>query len=291
MQCPKCGKEIADNMKFCNKCGAPLTGRVVIIKDTDDQKTDTNNQNDDKKENKDSGKKGKQIGIIIGILAVGILLGILAGKFMGAGSENKPATTEEQSTNEYVDDTERTTAEGYENKDNTAESAENTTEPVVDNTHESENTAINNEDSVDYLDIEDEEVVEKQIVYIREIYNELVENREKGRYGEEIIRPGITVYSEDHMPRIITIESGREYNHYSREYYFSETGDLIFAYLEDEDSHRFYFCRDELIRWRYAEEATKPQDAINMERNEDYYRWGNNSCAEAYDYYNLYMGY
>ncbi|MDE6929142.1 MAG: discoidin domain-containing protein, partial [Lachnospiraceae bacterium] len=52
---------------------------------------------------------------------------------------------------------------------------------------------------------------------------------------------------------------------------------------ENKDAHRFYLYEEKLMRWRYSENVTEEQDAVNhdLEYSEEYFKWENAILEES----------
>lgn len=116
--------------------------------------------------------------------------------------------------------------------------------------------------------------VEGEVKKIRDRYNQIVDNISSGTYSYEVVRPGVVRYWNGPILCAVTVDKNVDGDEYKRSYYYSD-GKLIFAYYEKDDSHRFYFKDSALIRWRYAEDASKADNAINhdMLTTHNYVQW------------------
>ncbi len=129
------------------------------------------------------------------------------------------------------------------------------------------------------------DMIEDEVLRIRAIYNEIVQNVENGWYVETKPQDGVTAYEENGDVRCVVIRKGIGGSPYAR-YYYYEGGELIFAYIEAADSHRLYFKDDAMFRWRYASDAVKYTEADNHD-NEDsaeFRTWEAFALGEAYLY-------
>jgi hypothetical protein len=71
---------------------------------------------------------------------------------------------------------------------------------------------------------------------------------------------------------------------YSRIYQY-ENGNLTFAYIEGDDSHRLYFKDNMLIRWRHTPDIRNPSEWTDYEcdwDSRDYNRWREFAIDEGY---------
>ena len=116
--------------------------------------------------------------------------------------------------------------------------------------------------------------MESEVTYIREIYNSIMSCYSAEMYQEYYFADGITGYYENGILRMITIKQWAEGNAYAK-YFYYENNQLLFAYYEGDDAHRFYFKNGRLIRWRYSPNTLDPQNAVNhdQENSEEYRRW------------------
>lgn len=113
--------------------------------------------------------------------------------------------------------------------------------------------------------------VEEQVLDIREKYYEIRGDLDAGRLQTTRIRSGVCAYQDSSgNTRMIIVDKGTDgigddSNSYRREYYYTSNGELFFALYSGDDSHRFYFCEDRLIRWRYRPVGASVDEAINMD--------------------------
>jgi len=119
--------------------------------------------------------------------------------------------------------------------------------------------------------------VEDEVLSIREIYNDTVEAINKGKYTEKSIAEGIKGYYDEAEIKAIIVPYSASDDIYSKSYYYNN-GKLIFAYYEASDANRLYFVDEQLIRWRYSENANDPQNAENFDlvQSDDYEYWNMN---------------
>ncbi|MBQ9932837.1 MAG: hypothetical protein IJO69_03260 [Ruminiclostridium sp.] len=107
--------------------------------------------------------------------------------------------------------------------------------------------------------------VESEVSRIRAIYNDTVANMD--RWSVVVEQEGINMYYNEWDLKCVIVPRGAWGIDYSR-YYYYENQELIFAYYEAQDAHRFYFYEGELMRWRYTPNAQDAQNATN-------YDWAN----------------
>ena len=114
--------------------------------------------------------------------------------------------------------------------------------------------------------------VETEVSRIRAIYNDTVANLD--RYSVEVEQEGINLYYDGWGLKCVIIPRGAWGMDYSR-YYYYENQQLIFAYYEAKDAHRFYFYEGELMRWRYTPNAQDAQNATNYDwaNTPEYAQW------------------
>ena len=130
--------------------------------------------------------------------------------------------------------------------------------------------------------------VEDQVLIIRERYNQIVADRDAGRYEKVTLRQGVTAYYESSgMPACIIVYQGTDgigsdSSEYSRSYYFSD-GKLIFAFYDGTDAHRLYFYNELLMRWRYRPIDYSSANAVNYDFafTEDYLKWEQLALSEV----------
>lgn len=282
MNCPACNKEINDNAKFCKYCGKKIDSAKSIPEVTEDIVVEevlfikcpscgkdmhhhkafcTNcgsalNKLDDKKpveynlKNETSERQNKKrFKIILCIVLILIIAGVVVTTLHFKNSNiNKAENVVENSDEDEVKD----------EKDDTDFSEDNEENGIIDNT-----TETNSE-----LDVETE------VVEIRDTYNAIVSAIENNNYKEKTIENGFVTYSDNDNLKAIIISKDYSTINYDCFYYF-DNDKLFFAYYEGENSHRFYFKDDVMIRWRKCEDASNPENGINhdMENTSEYSQW------------------
>lgn len=271
MKCSSCGFHNDDNAKYCKKCGKQLPvmleqhcahcgnqlinqakyckycGSIVEVKNGEHSR-----QN---KSDKKANRKSKKTSVIWGIFAMVIVVLTASSVLRHPKQQNSDNDLEEQELLETYD------------SDNTYNDIydENPTE-----NNDEEKIALE-DNNMDFQETEDKRVfysqnisVEENVLIIREKYNELVSSISSGRYVESRIEDNVTGYYDGNELKAVKVSRGTNGIDYAQSYYY-DNGDLIFAYYENHDSHRFYFYKEYLMRWRYCEEADKPSNAINYD--------------------------
>ena len=189
-------------------------------------------------------KKGTVIGIIIGLLialVIGGVMGIMAMRIYMLEED-----LEEQTVQQEVSQSEEVPAV---QQPQTQKPAPQTQQPQVQ------------EGDSEYPGFD----VETEVSRIRAIYNDTVANMD--RWSVVVEQEGINMYYNEWDLKCVIIPKGAWGVDYSR-YYYYENQELIFAYYEAKDAHRFYFYEGELMRWRYTPNAQDAQNATN-------YDWAN----------------
>ena len=127
--------------------------------------------------------------------------------------------------------------------------------------------------------------VEDEVVSIRTLYNEITAAVSGGNYEELKTSDGVTVYKDENHVKEIAVPAGTDESSYRRFYYYNDD-QLIFAYYEGTSAHRFYFHDGQLIRWRYSQNASDPQNAVNhdLEDSDEYHDWQKKVLKEAETY-------
>lgn len=246
MKCEKCGAELHEEDKFCGSCGTP----VPVQKE----------------------KRKPKIGVII---AVGVIVAIILGVVVeNVVSDYFYPETEIDEEYTYI-------SESGESEDSTEKETEVESESVQEKQN---NTASNNEETQNNIVSKSEEtqepeyrdgiLVEEEVTSIRKIYNNITEGISNNMYEKVTLSNGITAYYSGEIPVSVVVKSGVNGSSYTR-YYYYDSQQLIFAYYEGSDAHRFYFYGHSLMRWRYSKNASKAQDAVNhdWEETSEYLNW------------------
>lgn len=188
--------------------------------------------------------------------------------------ESAVSNTETDTESEYVNSTESESVAEESNmltEESELDTEQKQTETETDILEETEATEKStNEPETEAVVID----VENEILPIREQYNNIVANMVGEKYSEVALHDGIVAYCDESELKAITVPLGVDSIEYRRFYYYSN-GKLIFSYYENEDTHRFYFKEDKLIRWRYSKDAAEVNEAINhdLEYSEEYFSW------------------
>jgi len=185
-------------------------------------------------------KKGTIIGIVIGLviaLIIGGVIGVMAMRiYMLEDELTEQTTVQEQTQPQEVQ--------------KPAVQQPAAPQPQQPQTQESQNPGVD---------------VETEVSRIRAIYNDTVADMD--RWSVVVEQEGINLYYNEWDLKCVIVPRGAWGMDYSR-YYYYENQELIFAYYEAQDAHRFYFYEGELMRWRYSPNAQDAQNATN-------YDWAN----------------
>lgn len=124
--------------------------------------------------------------------------------------------------------------------------------------------------------------VETEVSRIRAIYNDTVAGMNAGLYTHMEEGGGVEYYYDGNDLKCMVVSKDAYGMMYSRWFYY-ENGQLIFAYYENEDAHRFYFYQGDLMRWRYAANAQNAQNAVNEDwgTSEEFCQWERTVLAES----------
>ncbi|MBR5534285.1 MAG: hypothetical protein IKU62_05505 [Ruminiclostridium sp.] len=187
-------------------------------------------------------KKGTVIGIVIGLLialVIGGVMGVMAMRIFMLEED-----LAEQTQQESVVSSEETPAVQQ------PQTQQPAPQPQPSQTQENDHPWVD---------------VETEVSRIRAIYNDTVANMD--RWSVVVEQEGINMYYNEWDLKCVIVPRGAWGMDYSR-YYYYENQELIFAYYEAKDAHRFYFYEGELMRWRYSPNAQDAQNATN-------YDWAN----------------
>ena len=253
MFCENCGGRLKEGSLFCENCGYKVE-QTEIKKSTNSEK-----------------KNNKSVIVII-IIFVVLASAVFAGVFaMKKVRQNKQEELKEALINELPADIEE-----YESEQD--EVGEYELEPEEEIPVKEE--LIQEEADYSYID------VETQVSVIREEYNQIVDSVSKGYYSEEKIGNEGTAYYDDGELKSVVVPKGENGIYYTQ-YYYYQNGQLMFAYYEDSDSHRFYFYENQLMRWRYCKDAKKSSEAVNYDWDDstEYNNWE----REVYSAGNTYL--
>lgn len=114
-----------------------------------------------------------------------------------------------------------------------------------------------------------QEEIEASVLDVRKRWNADSDAIDKGQYTVYKYDDGSVAYISD--DQLMRLETSMQYEgkNYSATYTYDITGELLFAYLEAKDAHRLYFLHNQLYRWRYSENAKKPDNATNYDNRDD----------------------
>lgn len=247
--CEACGKQLTDGAKYCKYCGGVVkTKNEQLSTEISEKKTKTK-------------KNVKAVAFfIIMIVALIVVIVVMSQKKLlnGDNFENQDFVEEDDSNNTYNDTQDELLDENIDEDD-----------PLVDE------NSVDSQNDVDERGSYRQNVsVEENVLTIREKYNEIVSFISSGEYVENKLEDSVTGYYDGNELKAIIVSRGANGIEYTQSYYYDE-GNLIFAYYENEDSHRFYFYEEYLMRWRYCADANNSSDAINYDwdSSEEYIEW------------------
>lgn len=253
MTCKKCGNEIEDGVKFCGKCGS----RVEL-----DNVTEKASKNLD---------SSRYIAfLIIGIFVVVVtVIFVFAMKWLRNDESRKGITTTLENGNKVE------VAQGSSDSDKLQSSDGDITSEIGKET-DSEEKNSNKSNDVD---------VESEIQMIRNKYNNIQENIERGEYQVTDIGNGIIQYLKGGNIQSVVAKDRKDY----AKYYYFEENTLFFAYYEGTDAYRFYFSDGGLIRWRYTADAADIDGAVNhdLEKDDEFFEWEDTVLKESKKYKNM----
>lgn len=306
MICPICKQEIKDNSKFCGKCGnivprCTTCGKVIdrklrfCVYDGTPVPEEIMKLFPEQQEKAVvvQKKKRSQFPLIpvcvISLLVVGVLV---IGYIM---FHNEGLKLFDNAVNTIETENSKDTGSGKRLEESSKEDTED-----LDNENEADITDDTNADDSEGMVIDESESeyignlqidVEEQILTIREIYNDIVEEINEKVYDKRVYDNGVTAYFDGNDIKAIVIPEGTGENLYAQSFYY-DTNRLIFAYYEADDAHRLYFMNDTLIRWRYSSDAENAQAAENhdLESSSEYEYW-NTTAKEESDYYLQFVQY
>lgn len=315
MFCTKCGHSNNDNFKFCQKCGTPLSDVGVWQQSSSEKQQQSHSgqkQSLSGQQKQKTGKKNDKTALKLILIAVAVLviicLTVLAVSVLGGNDEfdivfeqqtedsdeerasrkkdsEEPRDTKDDSAETKALETEETaeTTEGLSAFTETQAQAEGALDRPVESEKvsaaESDDQAIGSYVQHNNVSVEDE------VVNIREKYNTIVSNISSGKYNKVTLDHNIAAHYDGGELKAVIIPLGANGINY-RQFYYYDQGQLIFAYFENDDSHRFYFCENQLIRWRYCYDAAKSSEAVNydQENSNAYKDWETLVLDEAYAY-------
>lgn len=250
MLCKNCGNKIADDAKFCGKCGCHIEPNNVS----------------------DNASKNSNLSKYIAFVIIGILVIITTVVFL---------FSIKWLSNDDGGGTVETNAFKSASKDNVVQNSK-----VQDNDKDMTSEVDQSTNSKDKSSSENKDVdVELEVQLIRNKYNSIQDKIEKGKYQSIDMGNGVLHYIKGGDIKAIVANDGEDYV----KYYYFEKNTLFFAYYEGTDAYRFYFSDGSLIRWRYTEDATDIDNAVNhdLENNDEFFEWENTVWNHAKKYKNM----
>lgn len=322
-KCIKCGYSNSDNFRFCKKCGASLNAageqqknvagkqkqsavrqqqqnvagkqQQSVVRQQQRNVAGKQQQNvvsgqQQKMSEKKNSKTGIKIAVIAAAAVLVVILAIIVVSILNGGSigkqnndinivsirETRPSDKESKNIESESKETKDTERESAETNDIESDSEENTDTEILE---------ANDDKNVE-VDLRHDNVsVEDEVLVIREKYNSIVSNISSGKYNEVKLENNITTYYDSGELKAVIVPINANGMAY-RQFYYYDQGQLIFAYLENTDSHRFYFYENALMRWRYCSDAIKSSEAVNYdwETFDAYKNWEEIVLEEAYKY-------
>lgn len=246
--CEACGKQLTDGAKYCKYCGGVAkTKNEQLSKQVHEKKTKTKNN-----------VKIVAFSIIMIVALIIVIVVMSQNKIPNGYDLENQDFVEEDDSNTYNDTKDELLDENIDEEDH----------PVEEN-------GVDSQNDVDERDSYSQNVsVEENVLIIREKYNEIVSFISSGKYVENELEDNVTGYYDGDELKAVIVSRGANGIEYTQSYYYDE-GNLIFAYYENEDSHRFYFYEEYLMRWRYCADANNSSDAINYDWDsfEEYIEW------------------
>ena len=244
-RCSTCGMIIKTKGNFCTKCGSPLC-----------------------KKNKISKKK-----IIILNIILFILIGVL-GYFIYIWKFSGERKNRNEGFEVQIDDSDNTKLERNEPLTLDTDKSQEDQQEVLDDKTE-------NAEQMETDDFTIQESIDEKISHIRSVYQDIVTSMQENAYSRIDFTEALSGYSDGENVRCIIKPSQSEKELYKK-YYYYEGNNLIFAYYEGVDAHRFYFDDNKLIRWRYSSDASIPDSAVNYEEEtEELINWQEQVYADA----------
>lgn len=298
MKCPFCGREIGESNKFCKYCGRSLQN-MTASGASDGQKMESFERNmPSAAPTEKKPKRSHKAVLIILIAAAAVILAAAVIVFFmkGGGSlqkhdfsnESLSESYEDTKTSESEEDSKLLESEDKRQSESEKESEADTPqetgkESEADTLPETEETSevLESESTKGRLSADDVDV-EQTVLDIRELYNAIVGHINVGDYTQWAVSDTVIGYADGESIKAI-IASRETDGGYSRSYYFDESGNLIFAYLEGSDSHRFYMKEGQIVRWRYCADAFNNDEAVNhdMETTSECLTWEEYILKEA----------
>ncbi|MEE1086652.1 MAG: zinc ribbon domain-containing protein [Schaedlerella sp.] len=245
MYCENCGKRIADDSAFCEYCGNSLTNEVV---------------------SKDKGSKVMTwiiVFLIVLLLLAGIGIFVYLRGVLKVEDADENERKRNRSSKEFVIDEQQD--EAKEEKDSEKETEKDTMEKLEEldkeeiTIEEFEETEAGpyGDPYVDFSGLN----VENEVVRIRTIYNEIQANVES--YNTQILQTSTCYTSPNGIYKKYIVPQNANGINYEQ-WYFSENGQLIFAfYYNGQIEERFYFYQDKIFRWIDSSKITRDKDINN----------------------------
>lgn len=294
MNCRFCGNPLSENARFCRRCGKPVHGVDPFTAPTERKyEPEPVKRPASKPEPKPAPAKNKKwkdiytVLIIVGIIVIGPVIWLIA------KNSGEPAVLPEPTyTNWPTSDTPE-----EENVDVPLD--ENAVGEVEEDIDISEDVTIIDRPAEIPEEIPEEEPeigeinvdVENVVLAHREKYNAIVSDLNNGYLDEVSLSDGITAYTDGSVLKAVYVQKGALGDEYRKFFYYDDQGYVFFAYYEGKASHRFYLIGDQLIRWRYAHNASDSQNATNhdMENDNIFYNWRDDVVSEAHYVKDQYM--
>ena len=132
--------------------------------------------------------------------------------------------------------------------------------------------------------------IENEVRRIRQIYTNITAQRNDPYAKAWETDSGIIYrFQEDGRIMEVDVPAGHS-GSYSKEFYYDDDEQLIFAYYEASDSYRYYFYNGYLIRARYCQDKNDYDNAINYDLldSEQYRDWEHAVYTEGVSYITQY---
>ena len=297
MKCSECGREIADHLKFCKYCGAPVKaaasdsvedkikckacgamlkrGVVFCTQCGTPVNGDTASSVEEEDGRKRKRKKGYLGRIIISILTIIsiLLIGFIAyyfikdrGIFEKIFKMTPPVSAADSS------------AEGESESEEESDTGE---ESSTEGKSSSEDISSSDSNEVDELE---EEIRSNVKLIERDI--------SQGTCDSTMVENYVNAYTYNNELAAIIVENGYRNDGYTRSYYYDyDNGELIEADYIAEDSYRFIFNNGELIRWFYFEDANDVKKLVkhDKENTASYLQWEQSVLDESNEFVTLWV--
>ena len=293
MKCSECGREIADHLKYCKYCGAPV--KAAVSYSVDDKikckacgkllkrgivfctqcgtPVNGDTASSIKQDIGNGRKSGKRKKGYLGLIVISILtiisilfIGFIAYYFL--------------KKNGIFDKTETTS---------TASTADTSTEGESSEEGESSAEGESSEEAVDTSDSNEvDELVDEIWGAVRHTQGDIG----KGTCDSTIVKNYVNAYTYSNVLVAIIVENSYGTDDYTRSYYYDyDNGELICVEYIAEDLYRFFFNNGELIRWVYSEDAA---DVKNLEKHDkentaSYLQWEQSVLDESNEFVTLWV--